>query len=163
VRVTRAAAVLSLALAACGYRFVVPNAPAGVKTVSVPVFLNHTPEPQVDALCTQALREHYQRAGALSPDGEGVVQGVVTSVTSTALIAAPERGAFPTYRLNGSVELTLRRGAEVVRQVAVSGSEDYPSGADLLITESNRATALRRLCDVLMRDGAERLSGFPVQ
>jgi hypothetical protein len=140
----------------------VPNAPAGVKSVSVPVFQNLTTEPQVDSLCTQALREHYQRAGALAGDGaEGSVQGVVTAVNSNALLAAPERGAFPTYRISGTVQLKLMKGEVLVREVVVSGMEDYPSGADLLITESNRATALRRLCDVLMRDGAEQLAGFP--
>ncbi|MEW5739273.1 MAG: LptE family protein [Myxococcota bacterium] len=146
-------------LTACGYRFVVPNAPAGVKSVSVPVFQNATTEPQVDALCTQALREHYQRAGVLGGEGsDATVEGVVMNVSSAAFLAAPERGAFPTYRLSGAVRLTLRAPGRPPREVVVSGNEEYPSGADLLITESNRATALHRWCDALMREGAERLA-----
>ncbi|MEW6431643.1 MAG: LPS assembly lipoprotein LptE [Myxococcota bacterium] len=156
--------VLILLVTGCGYRFVVPNAPPGLASVAVPVFQNHTTEPQVDVLCTQSLREHYQRAGVLGGDAsEGVVEGVVTGVSAAPFLAAPERGAFPTYRLVLSVELTLKRGEQVVRSVTVRGTEEYPSGADVLITEANRATALRRLCDSVMREGAERLaaSGTP--
>lgn len=150
---------LTFLLACCGYRFVVPNAPAGLSSLSVPVFHNATTEPQVDALCTQALREHYQRAGVLGGDAaEATVEGVVTQVSSGAFLAAPERGAFPTYRLSAAVQLVLKKGGVVLRDVTVTGVEDYPSGADVLLTEANRATALRRLCDALMRDGAERLA-----
>lgn len=146
-------------LAGCGYRFVVPNAPAGLKSVAVPVFQNHTTEPQVDALCTQSLREQYQRAGVLGGDAsDGTVEGTIVSVSSVPFVAAPDRGAFPTYRLSASVQLTMKKGAQTQRSVTVSGTEEYPSGADVLLTEANRATALRRLCDALMRDGAERLS-----
>jgi hypothetical protein len=152
-------AALILLLAGCGYRFVVPNAPAGLTSVAVPVFQNHTTEPQVDALCTQSLREHYQRAGVLGGDAsEGRVEGTIVSVSSVPFLAAPERG-LPTYRMSASVQLTMKKGADVLRSVTVSGTEEYPSGADVLLTEANRATALRRLCDSLMRDGAERLAG----
>ncbi|MCC6333410.1 MAG: hypothetical protein IT380_05415 [Myxococcales bacterium] len=151
--------LLGLLVCACGYRFVVPHAPAGVTSVSVPVFQNATTEPQVDVLCTQALREHYQRAGVLGGEGSPAsVEGVVVSVSSGAFLAAPERGAFPTYRLSASVRLTLKQPSRPDRELLVSGNEEYPSGADLLLTESNRATALRRLCESLMREGAERLS-----
>lgn len=150
-----------LLLAGCGYRFVVPNAPAGLTSVAVPVFQNHTTEPQVDALCTQALREHYQRAGVLGGDAsDGTVEGTIVSVSSVPFLAAPERG-LPTYRMSASVLLTMKKGAQVLRSITVSATEEYPSGADVLLTEANRATALRRLCDALMRDGAEQLSANP--
>jgi hypothetical protein len=150
---------LIVVLSACGYRFAVPYAPAGVKSVSVPVFRNATTEPHVDALCTQALREYYRRAGLLGGEGsDATVEGVVQGVTSSAFLAAPERGPFPTYRLSGSVRLTLRQRGQPPRELVVSGTEEYPSGADVLLTESYRATALRRWCDALMQEGAERLS-----
>ncbi len=153
---------LCVLLSGCGYRFAVPNAPAGLASVAVPVFRNHSSEPQVDALCTQALRELYHRAGALGGEvSEGTVDGVVVAVSAAPFVAAPERGAFPSYRLSATVELTMRRGGEALRTVSVSGLEEFPSGADVLLTEANRAAALRRLCEVLMRDGAERLSAAP--
>ena len=47
---------------------------------------------------------------------------------------------------------------EVLAETVVSGNEDYPSGADLLLTEANRSAALRRLAEQMMREGYERLA-----
>jgi hypothetical protein len=56
------------------------------------------------------------------------------------------------------VMLTLKKGEQTLNAVAVSGTEDYPSGADLLLSEANRGAALTRLAETLMRDGLDRLS-----
>lgn len=148
-------------LAGCGYRMGVPNArlPEGLASVRVPIFENRTPEPQVAAFLTQALREQFQRAGVLGGEGaSGLVEGVVLSVTAGPFLGAPERGNAPTYRMTATVQLTLKKGERTLNRVVVSGSEDFPSGADLLLTEANRAAALRRLAQTLMHDGAEQLA-----
>lgn len=152
--------VAMLLLAGCGYRFVVPDAPEGVASVAVPVFRNDTTEPQVDALCTQALRERYHRAGVLGgADAEASLEGVVVAAGAAPFLASPQRAASPTYRLTAQVRLTLKRGGATLRTVTVDGAEEYPSGADILLTEANRARALGRLCEAMMRDAAARLAG----
>ena len=79
------------------------------------------------------------------------------AVSSTPL--SPTRP--PTWRLNATVALTLKRGDQVVSALTVAGFEDYPSGADVLWSETNRGAAFRRLAATLMRDGLERLASGP--
>ena len=152
-------AFLILLAAACGYRFTAPSSalPEGIQKVRVPVFVNATSEPGVEALFTQALRDQLLRAGRLGGDAEpATVEGRVLAVSSAPVVASP--GRLPSYRLSALVNLKLSQGARAVTEVTVSGTEDFPSGADVLWSEANRGAALRRLADSLMRDGAERLA-----
>ena len=157
--------LLILLLAGCGYRFVAPGGdlPGGLRAVRAPVFENQTGEPTAELFFTEAFRAQLQRAGVLGGDASpGVVDGVVQSISGGALLAPitkpgqPPR--LPAYRLNASVRLTLSNAGRVVATASVSGSEDYPSGADVLLTEANRSAALRRLAEQLMREGYERLA-----
>lgn len=150
--------VLSLA-AGCGYRFRAPasDLPAGLPSVHVPVFSNTTSEPGAEAFFTQALREQYLRAGRLGNDGApGRIEGTLLAVSSAPLVASP--GRLPNYRFQATVRLVLFKEGVAVNTVQVAGGEDYPAGADVLSSETNRGAALRRLAESLMREGAERLA-----
>lgn len=158
----RALALAALVFSGCGYRFTAPGGPLpeGIRAVRAPVFENATAESGAEVLFTQALREQLVRAGTLGDDAaEPHVRGVVTSVSSGPLVSSP--GRLPNYRLAASARLALvSRGRELVA-TDVSGAEDFPPGADVLLTEANRAAALRRLADTLMREAYERLcTGF---
>ncbi len=160
----RVAAVLLL-LCACGYRFTAPGGalPEGIRAVRAPVFENHTGEATAEIFFTQAFREQLTRAGTLgSDDAEAVVEGSLESVTGAVVLAGIDRssgqGKLPTYRLSAAVHLRLQKEGRVLSETTVSGSEDYLSGADLLLTEANRSAALRRLAEQLMREGYERLA-----
>lgn len=159
--VARGLLLALLALAGCGYRFAAPGAalPGGVRAVAVPMLSNRTAEPSADAALTLALREQLARAGRLAagvPDA--VLEGTLLSVSGAPLLTA---GPLPVYRLAGAAQLVLKRGDAVLAQVTVSGSEEFPSGPDVLLTEANRGAALRRLCEGLAREGLERLSAAP--
>jgi hypothetical protein len=155
----RVAWLLVVLLAAGCYRVVAPSSelPAGVTAVHVPVFANQTSEPGAEAFFTEALRENYLRAGRLGDEGaNGRIDGVLVAVASAPLVASPNR--LPNYRFIATVQLTLFKDGVKVSSVQVSGGEDYPAGADVVSSETNRGTALRRLAESLMREGAERLA-----
>lgn len=148
-----------LVAAGCGYRVVAPvsELPGGLTSVHVPVFANQTSEPGAEAFFTQALRENYLRAGRLGGgDAAGRIEGTLLAVASAPLVNSPNR--LPNYRFVATVRLVLTRDGVPLNTVQVSGGEDYPAGADVLSSETNRGAALRRLAESLMREGAERLA-----
>jgi Lipopolysaccharide-assembly len=155
-------ALLPLLGLGCGYRFGAPSAtlPSGVKEVAIPVLLNRTAEPQVEGLVTEALREYAARSGLLGTQAsEAVLEGAVASVSTAPILSGPNR--LPTYRLGMTVQLTLKRGERSLGQVVVTQTEDFPSGADVLLTESSRGSALRRLAELVAREAFERLAALP--
>jgi Lipopolysaccharide-assembly len=167
----RLCAVVAAALVAglgCGYRFVARDAtlPEGVRSVCAPVFVNETPEPGLETLFTQAMRQELVRAGTL---GDGAVcdarlEGIVTIVNSSPTILTEPTEANPTpqlasYRAFAEARLRLLKDERVLSETSVSGTEDYlPGSGDVLEAEANRQAALHRLSETLMREGYERLA-----
>lgn len=155
-----ALAAALLVTGGCGYRVTAPNAAlaGGLKAVAVPLFQNRTAEANAELTFTQAMREQLERAGRLgSGDAEGRLEGTLVAVTGGPYLGAPTLPRQPAYRLSAVVELALKKGEQVVATVTVTGNEEFVSGADVLLTEANRAAALTRLADTLMREGLERL------
>jgi hypothetical protein len=150
---------LAVLVSSCAYRVVAPASelPGGLASVHVPVFTNQTSEAGAEAFFTQALRETYLRAGRLGgADAPGRVEGTLLAVSSFPLVASPNR--LPNYRFQATVKLAVVRDGVALHTVQVSGGEDYPAGADVLSSETNRGAALRRLAETLMREGAEKLA-----
>jgi hypothetical protein len=156
--------LLLLLLMSCGYRFTAPNAslPGGVRSAHVPFFINRTAEPGAELSFTQAARDQLDRAGRLGgPDAEGVLEGTITSVGSGPFLSAPTLIKQPVFRMTAGLTLTLKKSGVAVGTASVSVSEEFPSGPDVLLTESNRAAALRRLADAAVREALERLQTAP--
>src|SRR5690606_39275628 len=129
----------------CGYRFVAPNSqlPQGIREVRAPMFANPTADPSAELLFTQALRDQLQRAGIhTSLDASATLQGTVNAISSTPFMTAPSLGRQPAIRLSVSISLKLEKDGAPVNGTTVSVSEEFPSGADVLLTESNRQAAL---------------------
>lgn len=151
-------------LASCGYRFTAPNAslPGGVRSAHVPFFINRTAEPGAELPFTQAARDQLERSGRLGgPDAEGELEGTILGVGSGPFLQAPTLPRQPVFRMVATLSLTLKKAGVVVGATTVSVSEEFPSGADVLLTESNRAATLRRLADAAVREGLERLQSAP--
>ena len=92
---------------------------------------------------------------------EASVAGSLDAVSDGAILASISLNGvatLPTYRITALVRLKLLKEGRVVASANVAGSEDYLSGADLLLTEANRQAALRRLAETMMREGYERLA-----
>ncbi len=154
------ALAVALALSGCGYRVTAPNAalPAGLRAVQVPLFVNRTAEANAELTFTAALREQLERAGRLGgPEADGRLEGTLLSLSGGPFLTAPTLPRQPAYRLTAVVALSLKKGDQVVSAVTVSGAEEFVSGADVLLTESNREASIARLAATLMREGLERL------
>jgi len=164
----RPGAALLLLAAGCGYRFTAGGAPLpeGIRSVCAPVYQNHTPEPGLEALFTQSMREWLARSGVAGGGGGGECQarleGEILSVTGAQTLLTPlPAQKVASYRVSAVVQLRLVKGGRVVAEAQVTAAEDYlpePLG-DVLVSEANRQAALRRLSDALARDGYERLAG----
>ena len=86
---------------------------------------------------------------------EASLEGAVVSVSAAPILAGT--GRLPTYRLGLTAQLQLLKGGQPLSQVTVTQTEDFASGADVLLTESNRGAALRRLVEAVAREAFERL------
>lgn len=152
--------LLTLAASACGYRFVAPNAelPAGIKSVQVPVFVNRTAEPAAELFFTEAAKEQLSRASRLGGDtSDATLEGTLLAVSSGPIQGSPELPKQPVFRITVTLALALKKGGAQVSGATVVTSEEFPSGADVLLTESNRAQALKRIAETAVREGLERM------
>ncbi|MFO0596533.1 MAG: LPS assembly lipoprotein LptE [Myxococcaceae bacterium] len=160
----RAALALCVLVAGCGYRLVAPNSelPGGVRSVFVPVFDNRTADPQAALLFTEAAKDQLSRAGRLGGEAsEATLQGSVLGISSGPFATSPQLGKQPAFRMTVTLSLNLVKNGASVGSTTVSTAEEFPSGADVLLTESNRAAALKRLADEAVREGLERLQSTP--
>jgi hypothetical protein len=151
---------LLLLLSACGYRVVAPNSElaGGVRSVCVPVFVNRTAEPAAELFFTEATKDQLARAGRLGGDAsEAQLVGTIVAVNSGPVMAAPALPKQPVFRISAVITLSLIKGGATLSSATVSTSEEFPSGADVLLTESNRGAALKRLAETMVREGLERL------
>jgi len=151
----RRLALTLILLCACGYRFTAGGGglPGGVREVYGPVFINRTAEPGLETLFTQSMREQLVRAGvAGAASCETQLIGELQSVFGAPTLAS--------YRLTAQLSVRLvKNGVNVPNgAVVVSGQEEYLAGRNILESETNRATALRRLATTLTRDAYDRLA-----
>jgi hypothetical protein len=158
---------LGLLLAGCGYGFSAGGPPmaGGARQVYVPTVVNKTSEAGLEVVFTEALRDQLGRVGALGgASSPARMEGEILSVSAGAAVLSPSSAPRPNQALSYRVSVVLRvklyRGAELVTQADVSGSEDYLQGQrpDILSVESNRVAALKRLAAALAQDAYVRLA-----
>lgn len=166
-----ACVALCLLALGCGYRFTGGEAPLpdGIRAVAVPVFGNRTAEPSLEAVFTQAMRVQADRAGVLGGAASPArIEGEILSVSSAPVLPAPSTPGSPTpidsvgsFRVSATVRLRLVNDGKTVRTAVVSGQTQYLAAVqgDPLLTDANRATALRRLARQVARDGWAQLAG----
>lgn len=154
------AALVCVALTACGYRFTAPNAtlPEDIRSVRVPMFDNRTADASAELVFTQAAKDQLDRAGLLGGEtSEATLIGSVVSITSYPFMTSPSLPRQPGYRVAVTLSLKLMKGERLVSSAMVNAQEEFPSGADVLLTESNREAAVRRIAESAVRQGLERL------
>jgi len=104
--------VLVLLVSSCGYHISGTGGivPAGVRTISVPVFLNATNEPYVDVEVTQAVVEEFMTDGRLKVVGleeaELALRGKVVKYEVTPLSYNPQ-AYVQQYRVHIVVDASL--------------------------------------------------------
>jgi hypothetical protein len=155
--------VLVLLTLSCGYRFTSGGVPfpEGIRHARVGTFANRTAEPGLEVAFSHSLREQLARSGALGgSDSEASITGEILTTSYWESIR-DSQARLTSYRLSGTAILRLVKNQRMVSEANVSGTEEFLANPDPLRSENNRAAALRRLADTLMRDGLERLAtGF---
>jgi len=151
-----------LAVLGCGYRFTAAGAgfPQGIHKVFAPVIVNRTPEPGLEGVFTDALREQLARGGYLGGEGsEARLDGELLNVYAGVAQLAPGSSGALTYRVSAVLRVRLFKGGTLLAQTDVNGSEDYLPALrpDVLTTEANRQAAIRRLASALASDAVIRL------
>jgi hypothetical protein len=155
----RAAAALPLlaALLSCGCGYSVVRGAGAGPALRVAAFKNPTAQPEVGGLFAAAAREQlHLRGRLLGEDALGpVLEGELLSLrTSSSVLSA---GAVGALRVEADLRLRVVEGGAAKAEEVVTGGEEFLQGVDVLGTEANRRTALRRLADQLLRAGLERL------
>jgi lipopolysaccharide assembly LptE-like protein len=148
--VTRRLAVLLAALAAggCGYT-VGGTLPSHIKTVAVPIFRNHTPEPAIEGFITRAVVEAFSTNGRLTVVGtdraDAILDGDITGY-SVSSIAFDKDANVRQYRLVVTLNLKMRdvrRGGLLFQQNGVREQADFRVQSAVAQTISREETALR--------------------
>lgn len=137
---------------ACGYRF--PGGgeiPGGIKTVSIPLFVNRTNELGLENTITNDLINEFiiRRKKALADDEEmadGVLNGEIVSVFARTITQTGAGGSVE-REVVVAVDLKLidKKDQVVWAPRGVGARETYDVGANSLETELNRQEALQEL------------------
>ena len=137
---------------ACGYRF--PGGgeiPGGIKTVSIPLFVNRTNEIGLENTITNDLTNEFiiRRKKALADDknlADGILNGEVVSIF-TRTITQTEAGGSVEREVVVAVDLKLtdKKDQVVWAPRGIAARETYDVGASSLETELNRREAIQEL------------------
>jgi len=129
----------------CGYHFAGtgPNVPTAARTISIPLFANHTRERGIEVEFQRALEEEFRRRGALTvvrdTDSDLVLSGgirrfVTTPVAYSATGEAIEYQGF----LQVSIRLTERGGHVLYDNPELGETLDFGSTTGIVVTASPR-------------------------
>lgn len=142
-----AVTIAALALGACGYSFR-GTLPSHINTVAVPMFLNRTSQPGVEAIITRAVAQAFSTNGRLrvvrAADADAILDGEVTGY-SVAPIAFDQSLGIQQYRLIVLLNLKMRdmrRNTVLFQQNGVSEQADFRVIGSVSTTISIEQTAL---------------------
>lgn len=145
----RAAALLLISIAACGYRAVTSyRARGGAERIHVRTFENDSADPELGAAVTGALRQELASRGAeAGPEAPAQLDGVVrvTSGTPSSYFGSSAIVAV-------EVRARLSFQGKLVHELTIHRQEAHQGGADALESEGRRATTLRKLAREAARE-----------
>ncbi len=154
-----------LAVAACGYKLGAPSPEPGLVTgsIAVPMFKNHSQEPRLENLFTEAFRDRIQAlpSVSLSPSkgAEALLKGRILSVESYT-VAVNEDFFAMQYRMRVVMALSLVRSAngEVLwRDDRLQEEVSFYASSDALLFKDNREEALVELSRRMSERAVDRL------
>ena len=141
-----------LLLSGCGYQMVgkETHIPPGLTSIAIPTFINQTFEPGIEVHFTQGfLREFIQdqRVKVVGRDeADSILEGVIKSfnIYSTSY---DRSGIALEYQTIVVIDLTLRKrtGEILWTEKDLSESRWYRTSFNILISESNKASAIQNL------------------
>lgn len=163
----------ALALSACAvfavagcsnYRVVRTNEALGpVRRVAVQTLQNHSFEPGLEVMVSDALRREFQRGGGIAVVPDPAQADLVLSGTVLDLFTTARSFSSVAFGLEYQIELRIALSAKrsdgsviVIDQAALHDWELYLTSSDAEAERKNRDEALRRVASVL----AERTREF---
>ena len=160
---------LLLILAGCGYRFLSGslNLPPNVHKIAVPIFANHTNEPDLEKVITKALIHRIQQQGELEVTSESqadvILMGTVTDYSSHTALAYDKEQRIKEYRLRLTAVAYLKdakTGKLLGRAHRVPAKSEYPVSLDVGITREAEKAAQKVAADEWARDLLTLWEGF---
>jgi outer membrane lipopolysaccharide assembly protein LptE/RlpB len=140
-------AVAAVALGACGYSFH-GTLPSHIHTVAVPIFLNRTSQPGVEAILTSAIVQALATNGRLrvvrTEDADAILNGEVVNY-SVVPIAFDQSLNIQEYRLVVVLNLRMRdvrKNAVLFQQNGVTEQADFRVAGRVSATIAVEETAL---------------------
>lgn len=137
-----------LTLTACGYRMgAAPEAPTAFGTLAVPIFVNLSPEPNIQAAITGALIREFNQAGVLVVGldrADKILEGRILGYTNRSL-ARTAASTVSEYRLLVAIDLVVkdRAGKILFRNPSAQLREEYFASPVVEQNEMAEAEALR--------------------
>jgi len=159
------AMAVSLFINGCGYHAAgsATHIPAGVRTISVPVFTTHAQAYRTEMLFTQAVvrelntRTKYRIETDRAMDADAVLSGTILTQSAVPLTYDSTTGQTSSYLITITVKvvLTSQDGRVLYRNDALSFREQYQSTQDLSGFIREDQPAVQRLA----RDFAQTVVG----
>ncbi len=143
-----AALLWSVSLAACGYHLGArPTPPSDFGTVAVPIFVNKSPEPNIQAAITAAVIRELNEAGVLVVDqdrADKILDGRIESYSNSS-VARTAASTVSEYRLTVGISLVLkdRTGKVLYQNPSAQLREEYFASSILEQNEQAEAEALK--------------------
>lgn len=153
-------------ISGCGYHIAGKGGemPGGVKELTIPVFVNATSKPDIEATLTAAFVSEFVNTVEVVDDADSLMQGTIVSYTLTP-ISYSKDDVNQEYRLTVVIALVVRdkeTGKIHWAEGDITDYEDYTVNiADVNATKEMEAAALRKLSKDTARLVKERmLEGF---
>ncbi|HKK00564.1 MAG TPA: LPS assembly lipoprotein LptE [Desulfuromonadales bacterium] len=152
-------------LAGCGYHLAerTGTLPQGVDTLYVQMFTNHTPEPYLENLVTNAVVSRLSSKNGVmlveNPNSaDAVLSGEVTGY-SVATVAYNSHYSAAIYRTTITVLATLKRAdGKVLWKGSVDWSENFNASSNKNIQDDNETAVQKLVADRLAQDLYARMT-----
>jgi outer membrane lipopolysaccharide assembly protein LptE/RlpB len=137
-----------LVMNACGYHMGAgPAAPASFGTVAVPILVNQSSEPNIQAVITHALIREFNQAGVLVVGidrADRILEGLIRSYSNRSM-ARTAGSTVSEYRLSVLIDLELkdRKGKIFYQNASAQLREEYYASPILEQNEIAEAEALK--------------------
>ncbi|MGD8562579.1 MAG: LptE family protein [Desulfarculaceae bacterium] len=157
--------VTAAVLSACGYNFRgrQNNLPSDVRSVAVPVFLNHTGEERIESIFTDEVIFQFTRSQMLRVVNEGqadaVLHGGILRVdTEDVALTADETSQQRRVKITVKAQLIRRRDGKVLWQDhRLVQRRTYQVGASPQVTEINKQEAITNLARAMSQTLHDRV------
>jgi outer membrane lipopolysaccharide assembly protein LptE/RlpB len=136
----------------CGYQMVgkETHLPPGLTSIAIPTFSNQTLEPGIEVPFTQGfLREFIndRRVRVVNRrEADSILEGVIKSFDLFS-VAYDRSGIATEYQTTVKIDLILKKqtGEILWKQQDLSETRWYRTSTNILISESNKATAIQEM------------------